>query len=834
MKTKTSFSSLLREYQELQLRVTRFSYIEQQLINAQDKLDHELVLYKRLNKFSNNALKSHDVNEFLTMAVEGIVDILEVEASMILIVENETGKNIFLSEGVYFEKGEEQEKIVQDVLQLSEIVGKSKSAIISQKRLELLNYMSQYSDAVFHAAHDSVLNLSVYLIGMVSYRKAPFYEKLNDKHETIFSLFSQQFLSILTNFYQNKKIENQIVKITNSEIELKKLSLIATKTKNGVIITDEKGIIEWVNESFSKTTGYLFEEVYGKQTKELFHDFITDFTEKKRISKALKNKQNVELTLHNHTKDGKPYYSQIEIIPVLNEFKKHINYIYVIKEITNEIEFKEEILRMNSRFEMVSYKSQIGIWEWNKEINNSTWNDILINQYGCDKSSIKDGFYEFWSNSLHPDDKERVFENRNRVLRSEVDSVEQEYRIIRHDDKSVRYLQTLTIGEKNSQGEVIRLVGSSIDITEKKKADEKIASLKQFYESILNNLPNKIAVFNASQELIYCNEALISCSPFWQNQLFKSIYNVYTKDIGVQSVVNKLIFYIQKSLEDKAAVKYEEVIQKGNEEIELLNTVLPFFKDDKLEYIILSGVNISELNKVQKDLLRNNEELQKVNSELDNFVYRVSHDLRSPLLSIKGLISLVDYTQVQPAGLVEYIKLIDSSASRMDHSIQDILEYSRNSRLEVKLEEVDIKEMVTEIFNDTKYATDSNIDLIYESTIENVIITDKFRISALLKNLIGNSIKYKNKNQESFVKFTMTKKNKMIGIKIVDNGQGIDKENMPRVFEMFYRGCSNSVGSGLGLYIGKEIVEKLNGTISLKSKKTLGTEINIKLPLNKL
>jgi PAS domain S-box-containing protein len=834
MKTKNNFEVLLRDYQELQLRVTRFSYIEQQLINAQDKLDHELVLYKRLNKFSNSALKSHEVNEFLSMVVEGIVDILEVEASMILIVENNTGKNIFLSEGVHFEKNEDKERTIQDLLKLSEIVGKSKSVIISQKRLELLDYMSQYSDAVFHSAYDNVLNLSVYLIGMVSSGKAPFYEKLNDKHETIFSLFSQQCLSILTNFYQTKKIENQIETITSSEIELKKLSLIATKTKNGVIITNEKGVIEWVNESFTKTTGYLFEEVYGKKTKELFHDYITDFAEKKRISSALKNKQNVELTLHNNTKDGKPYYSQIEIIPVLDEYKKHINYIYVIKDITNEIEFKEEILRMNSRFEMISDKSQIGIWEWNKEVNDSTWNDILINQYGAGKTQIKGGFYELWLNSLHPDDKERVIQERNKVLSSEVDSIEKEYRIIRHDDKSVRYLKTLVIGEKNSKGEVIRLVGSSIDITEKKIADEKIASLKQFYESILNHLPNKIAVFNASQELIYCNEALLSCSPFWKNQLSKSIYNVYSKDIGVQSVVNKLIFNIQKSLKDKGAVKYEEVIQKGKEEIELLNTVLPFFKDEKLEYIILSGVDISELNTVQRDLLRNNQELQKVNSELDNFVYRVSHDLRSPLLSIKGLISLVDYNEVQPAGLVEYLKLIDSSASRMDYSIQDILEYSRNSRLEVLFEKVDIRETVYEIFNDTKYSADTAIDLIYESDIDDVIITDKFRMRALLKNLIGNSVKYKNKNQESFVKFTMTKKNKMIAINIVDNGQGIDKENMPRVFEMFYRGCSESVGSGLGLYISKEIIEKLNGTISLKSKKTLGTEINIKLPVNKL
>ena len=269
MKTKNNFDSLLREYKELQLRVTRFSYIEQQLINAKDRLDHELVLYKRLNKFSNLALKSSKLEDFLTMSVEGIIDVLEVEASAALIVENTTGNTLFFSESLYVKNDEDRQRVTNDLLNLAEIVGKSKSLVISSRRLALLDYLSGYSDAVFHSAIDRTLNISVCLIGLVSEKKAPFYEKLHDKHETIFSLFTQQFLSILTNFYQHKKIQDQIAKISSSEIELKKLSLIATKTKNGVIITDEKGVIEWVNESFVKISGYLFEDVYGRQTREL-------------------------------------------------------------------------------------------------------------------------------------------------------------------------------------------------------------------------------------------------------------------------------------------------------------------------------------------------------------------------------------------------------------------------------------------------------------------------------------------------------------------------------------------------------------------------------------
>ena len=142
----------------------------------------------------------------------------------IAIVEKDTGNTLFFNESLHLKDGGEQQKIASDLLNLAEIVAKSKSSVISSKRLSLFDYLSAYSDAVFHFAEDKTLNLSVYLIGLVSVKKAPFYERLNDKHETIFSLFAQQFLSILTNFYQNKKIQDQIVKISSSEIELKKLS----------------------------------------------------------------------------------------------------------------------------------------------------------------------------------------------------------------------------------------------------------------------------------------------------------------------------------------------------------------------------------------------------------------------------------------------------------------------------------------------------------------------------------------------------------------------------------------------------------------------------------
>ncbi len=483
--------------------------------------------------------------------------------------------------------------------------------------------------------------------------------------------------------------------------------------------------------------------------------------------------------------------------------------------------------------ELIVNKSQIGIWEWDRETKVATWNDILIEQYGVENSKVGTNFFTFWRDAIYPADKKEVMANQNKIMNLEIDSFEQEYRIIRANDKSIRFLKTLTIGEKDSRGRVIRLVGNSVDITEQKAAHEKIKALKLFYESILNNMPNKVLIFNAASELIYYNESMLASQPFWKKYLFHSLYDIVIAEIENQSFVEHLIFHIRQGVKSKTTVKYNETIVSDTTQTELLKTIMPFYTDGVLEYIIVSGVDITELNFAQLDLVKKNNELIKVNSELDNFVYRVSHDLRAPLLSIKGLISLINFAELNPA-TTEYISLIESSANRMDNSIQDILDYSRNSRLEVKLDRINIKELVHEIYSDIKFSTDSQIELEYQTDGEDSIVTDKFRMSTLLKNMIGNAIKYKSDTAKPFIKFHMSQKGKTITMRIIDNGIGISKTSMPKVFDMFYRGSSASVGTGLGLYICKEIMERLNGKIKLKSKLGVGSEFDILLPINKL
>lgn len=975
MITPNDYDKLLKDYRDLQLRVTRFSFIEQQLVNTRDQLDHELVLYKRLNKFNKDALMDMSEIEFITLVAETIIDILEIEVSVFCISHLEDNRAPILHiEGKNFDASY-QELLLEDIKKMSSKFGNSAAEILPKRILDYYGSLNIFSAGIVFNFSEKELGYSITLFGLVTSQKAPLYQKLDTKQETIFGIFGQQVQSVLANRKRGEKIKEQILKISASEIELKKLSLIATKTKNGVIISDHHGKIEWVNDSFSKSTGYTIGEVLGKKPKDFLQRGDIDSTIQKQLSEALSKKENVEVKIVNFTKDGQPYYNLIEIIPVFDDDGNHINFISLQKDITTETMFHEEILRINSRFELIAAISNIGIWEWDENQQKAVWNDVLVAQYGASRNDIVDNFNNFWKQSIYEEDREQTIQGVDGVRNGLVDFIEQEFRIVRHSDKAIRILKCLTIAERDFEGKLIRMVGSANDITEIREAEErlkaseqkyrgiienmslglvevdldekvvfnnkkfneltllenpsaitissngesslqnkvaqqiilsykktddsvfeieyqrkddkvihllvssapvfslkneitgyiniylditsvktlqtnlekalderndfiiKVNELKSFYESILNHSPAKIAVFDADFTLVYANEQLLVKDKIWMHSLGKTLQQIGKDNASEKDRIQAINNGIATSIAENRLVQFEETRNARNgQKRHVLRSVLPYFNsNNELQHIIVSGVNITDLKKIQNDVLKKNLELNKINGELDNFVYRVSHDLRAPLLSIKGILSLLFQTTQFDESVTEYLNLIQNSVLRLDETIQEILEYSRNARLDVKLETFNIEEMVQEIFEDLKY-TSAN-EIIFSMDIEgsSFIETDKSRLNTVLKNIIGNSVKYKKANtNDCYVTLSIKRLEQFMEITVSDNGEGISEKSISRIFEMFYRGTSTSVGTGLGLYITKEILNKLHGTISASSEFGVGTIITLHLPhLNK-
>ncbi len=240
-------------------------------------------------------------------------------------------------------------------------------------------------------------------------------------------------------------------------------------------------------------------------------------------------------------------------------------------------------------------------------------------------------------------------------------------------------------------------------------------------------------------------------------------------------------------------------------------------------------------DKLQKEELeRTNTELIKSNKELDRFVYSVSHDLRAPLSSMLGVIGISEAVTDDPF-MVKNMSMLKLSITKLDGFIKDILDYSRNSRTEIRKDEIHFSELLNDITNDLKHMLCSNeskpIDI--KTIVKNGIPfhSDKSRVTIILNNLISNAIRYHQPDvPDPFIEIGITISEHAATIIIKDNGIGIDKVHQQKIFEMFYRVSTKSVGSGLGLYIVKETMEKLGGTIQLTSEPGKGTEFKLNIP----
>ncbi|ADR21718.1 hypothetical protein MATR_06490 [Marivirga tractuosa] len=224
-----------------------------------------------------------------------------------------------------------------------------------------------------------------------------------------------------------------------------------------------------------------------------------------------------------------------------------------------------------------------------------------------------------------------------------------------------------------------------------------------------------------------------------------------------------------------------------------------------------------------------NTKLMKVNSELDGFVYSASHDLRSPLASLLGLINL---GRSDTQNIELYLDKMEKSVKRLDDFIAEIIDFSSNERKEVVCDQLEFEPIVDNIIEELSFL-DSNERVRKNINIQQSCIfqTDKRRMAIIFRNLISNALKYYDDSKENpFLKIEIRSNSKSAHIIIEDNGIGISKNEQEEVFKMFYRATERSTGSGLGLYIVLETVEKLGGVITMSSERYKGTKFDIIIP----
>ena len=245
---------------------------------------------------------------------------------------------------------------------------------------------------------------------------------------------------------------------------------------------------------------------------------------------------------------------------------------------------------------------------------------------------------------------------------------------------------------------------------------------------------------------------------------------------------------------------------------------------------IYYSVMINRLKRSKHETDDKNKNLIIANTELDKFIYSASHDLRSPISSLKGLIEIIkledDLDQIR-----DYLDLMHESLDKQDEFIKEIIDYSRNKRKKVDIVPVSLNKIIDEIIAQHLYIKGTNEIIIKKELSIDELHSDGLRLKIILNNLLSNAIKYSDEKKEKrHILIKTYSMGEFYKIEIEDNGIGINKQYQIKIFEMFFVTNNNNKGSGLGLYLVKEAIENLNGHIQVDSEMNIGSTFTVTIP----
>lgn len=265
-----------------------------------------------------------------------------------------------------------------------------------------------------------------------------------------------------------------------------------------------------------------------------------------------------------------------------------------------------------------------------------------------------------------------------------------------------------------------------------------------------------------------------------------------------------------------------DAINKG----EIFRFIKKPWDEQELKVAIQNGY---ELYRTRKQLSDKVAELEKANDELNRFVYSTSHDLRSPLANIIGILNLAKMQQPESTQN-EYFIMIESCVNKMDAFIHKTIEYYKGIRLDDIHETVDFMKMFTDSI---ELCNMQNPLIVFDVHVEQPVPfrCDAFRLSVILNNLISNAVKYQRIEEPNpNVKLSVRVTEEKATIYIEDNGVGIIEEHLNKIFQIFFRSTDFKNGLGIGLYIVKEALTRIGGQISVMSEYGKGTSFTLTIP----
>ena len=626
---------------------------------------------------------------------------------------------------------------------------------------------------------------------------------------------------------------HDITELRNSRERLKELAIVASNTTDYIVITDNQGLITWVNKAYETHTGYDRKEVKGKNPLLLLRGPETDPDTLDRIWLHCREKQVVREEVLCYTKAGIGYWVDLKITPVLDDFGNCTHFIAVERDITARKEADQELKRIKDIQEQTNSVARVGGWELYARTGELYWSSTTkeIHEVPQDYVPDTESAINFYKEG----------HSREAIARAVKEGLahgtpwDSEYQVITAKGKE---LWVRSIGNAEMvDGVCVRIYGAFQDITHRKQAEMDIKNSEAKFRSLYDSTSDAVILFDHTGYLD-CNDAALKMFGIDSVETFQRmpIGDLSgLNETGMEDYKNEGNRHVQTAYE-KGTHSFEWKYKRFGESKEsfIAEVLLNLMKINDTEIIQAVIRDITLRKRAELELLEAREHAEAASKLKSEFLANMSHEIRTPLNGVVGFTDLLMKTNLDETQQ-QYMSMVFQSANSLMDIINDILDFSKieAGKLELTTEKTDLLEICGRVADMVTYqAQQKHLEMLLNipADIPQFVWCDSVRLRQILVNLLSNAVKFTSQGEIELkieLLHTVSGLDYTFRFSVRDTGIGIDPQNQRRIFEAFSQEDSSTTkrfgGTGLGLTISNSLLGLMDSRLQLVSKLDQGS-----------
>lgn len=609
--------------------------------------------------------------------------------------------------------------------------------------------------------------------------------------------------------------------------------LLAERVSDVIWILDVNEMrFRYVSPSVERLRGYTVEEVMAQGMAEVLSPESLQLLEEElpqRLQEFMTGASGYFVRdVQQPCKDGTTVWTEATTSFQINETNGHLEVYGVSRDISERKRVEAALRESEARWQFALEGSGDGVWDMDvvgqKAFYSRQWKTML----GYEENEIGDS-PEAWQSLIHPEDRDMAWEKIQEHVLLQTPFFIIEHRMRAKDGTYHWILDRGKVIERTEAGFPTRIIGTHTDITDRKQAEAALAESEAKFHGFFTNSMDAMFLFNEHAEVTEVNQAAEKLLEMKQAELAgRSVWDIQQSRMPKVWQRPEVLEAIRATVEEVARTgtskwantTVEGVMEMPNQQIRHIQTTIftiPYHGRHRFGSIVR---DVTADKNIQMERERFVSELQAKNGELERYTYTVSHDLKTPLITIRGFLDYLekDLAANRSERVKQDVDYILNAADKMQHLLDNLLELSRIGRILNPVQVVAAEAVVQDAANLTAGRLENrHVTLEVEPGLP-MISCDRTRLTQVYQNLIDNAVKFMGDQPEPHIWVGQTQRDGEPLLFVRDNGMGIAPEHLTRVFGLFDKLNRNTEGTGIGLALVKRIIETHGGRIWVESE----------------